>query len=231
MSDFETALAEMRQALYRAPRPLEDDHGSLQEAPSTLSPHTTDTDLPTRFARELESLRGSVIDVPNAEQAAFAIAELARSLELRSVAIGESLRIDLTQIVQKLREYGIDVFSVARVPEERRAELRVKLAECSAGLVEADCAVAASGTLVFVPTPERPRSLSLVPPVSIVLLEADRIVPDLAAVVSVLGSDAMRANPVAFVTGPSRTADIEKRIVLGAHGPKALYVVMVRSLG
>ena len=108
-------------------------------------------------------------------------------------------------------------------------QLRERLARCDLAVVEADYAISATGTLVVVATPERPGSLTLLPPANILLVEAARILPDMAAVVSALGPDTIREHRVAFITGPSRTADIEKMIVLGVHGPKDLYAAAVWS--
>ena len=91
-------------------------------------------------------------------------------------------------------------------------------------MVEADYAIAATGTLAMLATPERPGSLTLLPPVNVILVNADRIVPDLAAVIAAIGPAAIATHRLALITGPSRTADIEKRIVIGVHGPREIHV-------
>jgi L-lactate dehydrogenase complex protein LldG len=94
-------------------------------------------------------------------------------------------------------------------------------------VVEADYAIAATGTLVVVATPRRPGSLTLLPPANVILVDAARVLPDIAAVLNALGPAMIQEHRVAFITGPSRTADIEKMIVLGVHGPKDLYAAVV----
>ena len=73
----------------------------------------------------------------------------------------------------------------------------------------------------------RPSSLTLLPPASIVILRVDRMKPDLASGLAAIGPEALEAHRMTLITGPSRTADIEKRIVMGVHGPKSLDVIVV----
>ena len=94
------------------------------------------------------------------------------------------------------------------------------------GIAEAHCAIAATGTLAVIATEHRPAALTLLPPASLIIVDIDRILPDLAAALAMIGPDLIGSHRVSLITGPSRTADIEKRIVLGVHGPKALYVLV-----
>lgn len=93
------------------------------------------------------------------------------------------------------------------------------------GLTGAQWAIAETGTLVLDMAQERHRFASLLPPVHVALLPASRILCDLGEALRTLGQPL--PNTVTFVTGPSRTADIELQLVVGVHGPKQLHVVVV----
>lgn len=96
----------------------------------------------------------------------------------------------------------------------------------------ADAAVAETGTLVLFSGPDNPTTLNFLPDVHIILVEAADVVGDLEAVWA-----SMRAHlgvgvlprTVNLVTGPSRSADIEQTLLLGAHGPRSLHVMMIGS--
>jgi L-lactate dehydrogenase complex protein LldG len=111
--------------------------------------------------------------------------------------------------------------------DSARATYREHLANCDLGIAEAEAGIAATGTLAVVGAPNRPNSLTLLPPTNLIIINADRMWPDLAAAVSAIGAATFTSKRVALITGPSRTADIEKMIVLGVHGPKKLYALMV----
>ncbi len=105
---------------------------------------------------------------------------------------------------------------------------RAALLEADAGLTTAQLAVAETGTLVLVGDEERHRLVGLLPPLHVVLLRRDRILPTLGAALAALHREdpAAMSRVTTFVTGPSRTADIELQLVLGVHGPRALHVVL-----
>lgn len=97
----------------------------------------------------------------------------------------------------------------------------------AAGITGAFAAVAETGTLMLVSGPESPTRNNFLPDTHIVVLRANEVVACYED-----GWDRLRAagampRTVNFITGPSRTGDIEQRLVLGAHGPRRLHIVLV----
>jgi len=89
-----------------------------------------------------------------------------------------------------------------------------------------DCLVAQTGSIFVSTRSAGGRALSIWPPVHLVIARRDQIVPDLPAAFALLRDRYGGRWPSALclITGPSRTSDIEKTLVLGAHGPKRLAV-------
>lgn len=104
------------------------------------------------------------------------------------------------------------------------------------GAVDADlvgvtgcfCAIAETGTLMMCSSPDSPATVSLLPETHIAIVEASRIVPCMEDAWN-LARHELGGLPraVNFISGPSRTGDIELTIVLGAHGPYRVHLVLV----
>jgi L-lactate dehydrogenase complex protein LldG len=99
-----------------------------------------------------------------------------------------------------------------------------------AAVSHAFAAVAETGTLVLASGPDNPTTLNFLPDVHIVVVSASDVVCDFEAVMARLRSSfGFGAMPraVNMITGPSRSADIEQTLILGAHGPRKLHVIVV----
>jgi L-lactate dehydrogenase complex protein LldG len=104
---------------------------------------------------------------------------------------------------------------------------REDAARAGLGVTSAVLGVASTGSVLIGSGPDSPRAASILPEIHLVLLPAERLVPGLEeALETVAALAATRSNPF-LVTGPSRTSDIEMEMVLGAHGPRALHVLLV----
>lgn len=100
-------------------------------------------------------------------------------------------------------------------------------ADVDAGFTDVRCGIAHTGTLVLWPTPEQPRSQSLVPPVHICLFDASKMYDDFHhAMQGEKMAEGMPTN-VVLVSGPSKTADIQLTLAYGAHGPRDMVVLAV----
>jgi len=96
------------------------------------------------------------------------------------------------------------------------------------GVSTAQAAIAETGTLVLDSACERHRLVSLVPPVHIAIVNASSIVETLGDALTLLQKKEI-SPAITFITGPSRTADIELTLAIGVHGPQQLYVIVDES--
>lgn len=110
---------------------------------------------------------------------------------------------------------------------------RDRLMQADVGVTGAQWGVAETGTLVLASADEHHRLASLLPALHVVVLPVRALLGTLAEAFAALRSatGGPAARTITFVTGPSRTADIELTLVVGVHGPKALHVLLVRDDG
>jgi len=98
------------------------------------------------------------------------------------------------------------------------------------GVTGAFAAIAETGTLVFASGPDTPSTVSLLPETHVAILDARRIVAHMEdAWAHVRAEFGQLPRAINFVSGPSRTADIDQTIVLGAHGPYRVHIVLVHA--
>ena len=100
------------------------------------------------------------------------------------------------------------------------------LESCDAGLTQCDALVAQTGSVLVTSRSAGGRALSVLPPHHVVLARREQLVRDLPEAFALLKQRYEGNYPsfISFITGPSRTGDIERILVLGAHGPKKLTI-------
>ncbi len=94
------------------------------------------------------------------------------------------------------------------------------MAQCDLGITEADFLLPETGTVVLRSSASKPRAVSLLPPTHLVIASPQAFRPDLQQVFA----EAKKDPYLVFISGASRTGDIEMVSTLGVHGPKNLYV-------
>lgn len=101
-----------------------------------------------------------------------------------------------------------------------------ELEKCDVGISECDALIAQTGTVLVTSKTAGGRALSCLPPHHVVLARRDQLVADLPAALALVKQRYAGDFPsmISFITGPSRTGDIERILVLGAHGPKKLTI-------
>ncbi|HXL11988.1 MAG TPA: lactate utilization protein [Gemmatimonadales bacterium] len=103
---------------------------------------------------------------------------------------------------------------------------RDDLFACDAGVTTAQWGIAETGTLVLESARERSRLLSLVPPIHVALLSTRCICESLG---DALARVSTSSHAITFITGPSRTSDIELTLVVGVHGPQTVHVLLMEE--
>ena len=126
-----------------------------------------------------------------------------------------------------LVECGITRLPGVRTGIVDREELRTVCANVDVGITSADYALADTGTLVMLASPQEARLISLLPPAHIAVVPRDRILTGLDELFTTLPEPAGASSSMVLITGPSRTADIEQILVRGVHGPGQITVVIV----
>ena len=178
----------------------------------------------------------NVARVASAEDAGRYVLGVARDLEARSAvhslhpAVRDALRAD------PFLGTGIELTPVSvdrdddSVEEESRARLRAAMASADLGITGVNYAIAETGTCVIVPTAGASRLVSLLPPVVIALVERGQVLPSLDELFTLRRRDFVNGDLgsyMSLVTGPSRTADIEYKLVTGVHGPGEVHMVLI----
>ena len=116
----------------------------------------------------------------------------------------------------------------------QRDHFRAAVAASYVGVTSADYCVADSATLVMKTRPGQARSVSLVPSIHVAVIQAHRIIADLGELFALLTRDPDQSaegltNCLTFISGPSKTADIEAHMVHGAHGPRELHLLILKG--
>ena len=111
--------------------------------------------------------------------------------------------------------------------DESRTARLAALASIQIGITGALAGIAESGTVAVVSGQGRSRLASLLPPVHVAVLRAERLYPSLDAFFAAHPDVADEGSNLVLITGPSRTADIEMTLTRGVHGPGEVHVVLV----
>ncbi|NOY12674.1 MAG: lactate utilization protein [Deltaproteobacteria bacterium] len=172
-------------------------------------------DLPTMFCAAAEAAGAVLVECKSSAEAAARIAELADGAVLLPV----SASCERAQLAEQLQAAGVSLSAVDRT----------QAAAAAAGVTSACFAIADTGTLVLESTAEDVRLASTLPARHFVLLDRRKIVADGLAAVEPLRRmhQQQPRNYIAYITGPSRTADIERVLTIGVHGPKQLYILLL----
>ena len=178
-----------------------------------------------------------VISCEDINSVTAAIVDLVRSKDpewghKKSVVAWQHPLIENLNLPAALSQQDVDLFFTdAKDSEEKN--LRQHVIDSYIGITAADFCMADTATLVMRTRAGQARSVSLVPAIHVAVIELNQIIADLKELYALLKWDPQAkeeglTNCMTFISGPSKTADIEATMVHGAHGPREVHVFVIK---
>ncbi len=204
----ENILKRIRQALVKeTPMPF-----PLREVPEPVV-HPLKQEIEVEFAERFAELEGKFIYCINRQELAFQLGSLIRKQDWQKVYCVEPSLQDLVSPAAGDRLNGSD------------------LANTDVSVTGCEYLVARTGTIVLSSAQTEGRTASVYAPIHVCIAYTNQIVYDIGDALQALRKQPGDRFPslVSFATGPSRTADIEKTLVVGVHGPKEVYLFLLEA--
>jgi L-lactate dehydrogenase complex protein LldG len=194
---------------------------SAQRTPLSLRPaiyesrqsESTDSEI-EHFLEEIKKLSG-VGQKLSAAEIGSTLKTIVEEQNIQKATAWETPHLRQLGITEILNSLGVELVSLNASKHE--------MALCDLGITEADYLLPETGTLVLRSSAEKPRAVSLLPRVHLAIVRPEMLRLDMHQVFA----EAKASHYLVFITGASRTADIELTVTLGVHGPKNLYVWMI----
>lgn len=202
----ERVLKRIRKALLKK---SENPYLGLEETP--LYPEMEEP-LEIEFAKQFAAVAGKLVFCDDELELIENLLVLAERDSLRRMYVWES------KLQELLAVYGFPFYCTDM--DFEKAEV---------GITTCEALIARNGSILITNANESGRRLSIFPHVHVVIAFTSQLLPDIKDGLSLIKSKYPEALPsmISLITGPSRTADIEKTLILGAHGPKELYVFLM----
>ena len=161
---------------------------------------------------EIRRLSGHTCRIKSRDELKIALEELIRAESIQKATLWKNTELEELGIAEMLRTWEIQM--IPPLADQRQ------LAECDLGITSADAALPETGTLLLRTLPEQPQLVSLLPRVHLAIFRPAVLCADLHQAFELARNDQHSV----LISGASRTADIEKVLTIGVHGPKVLYV-------
>ncbi len=188
-------------------------HGGVPDLPALPDPQIV-ADPVALFIERARQVGIGIDTAASLQGAAESAAAWCQARRARHALVWETP--DLAPVLDRLRREGLEI-----LPPDAPLDLQ---AQADVGITGAEWGIAETATLALGAGPRQPRLASLLPPVHLAILRADRIISDLHALFARVGA---LPSALTLITGPSRSADIGSVLVLGAHGPTEVTVLLI----
>jgi L-lactate dehydrogenase complex protein LldG len=165
------------------------------------------------------------------EEAIAQIAAVVEEVGASKVALTDHPVLRNLSLADILRQDGVDVVLATTAEFDSRAAMHDAVNQCQLGITGVDYALAETGSCILLPRQGVSRVVSLLPEHHLAVVDASQIVENFEELMALRRSsfleDGTLRSYMSIVTGPSRTGDIEQTIVIGAHGPRQVHMIIV----
>jgi len=229
-------LRRLREALNNTHRLFREDRVALSDMLVTVAPVEGDAEkLAEHFGANLKEVSGTYEIVTDAIEVAGRVTARIRDWlpesreEPIEVLSWAPIELSIEALESQLRDAGVVLVAPPDLHDE---QIRLQTATLDVGITSVDAAFAGTGSILLAAGPGKSRAAALLPLHHIALIPFSRIYPTLEAWMRSLRQRGeletfLRKNgQVAFITGPSKTADIELTLTLGVHGPKQIHAII-----
>lgn len=172
-----------------------------------------------KFKDQLTKVNGHCFLFNDVKDAILEIEKLCENANIKKMVINTQIDIS-KKIYNYLKSNSSILIESIDDLRFRKNTLKEELKDVGLGISCANYLIADTGTVVLISSKDEPRTLSLIPEFHIVLAKADCLVEKVEDALQVINDEVC----ITFITGPSRTADIEKVLITGVHGPKKFFV-------
>jgi len=181
-------------------------------------------DRPAAAAAAVDLIRATAPEFGDQKQVVMWRHPLLASLKLADALAAQNVPLH----VSKIKTNAIDDAST----RQDRERIRETVSAAYLGITSADFCMAETATLVMRTRPGQARSVSLVPSIHLAVITIDRVIADLKELYALLQwspefSGEGLTNCMTFISGPSKTADVEATMVHGAHGPREVHLFVI----
>jgi L-lactate dehydrogenase complex protein LldG len=174
------------------------------------------------FTGNFVAAGGIVVELPTMQTAATYICQIATERHVQALVLQNQTTLAKLALAERLPDVQVHVWH-ADIQLDNWLEIT---SSADMGIVMADAAVAHTGSIVVTSSPDKGRAVSLLPPITIVLIPAQRLYTRMGEVLAGLDETAMPAG-IHFISGPSRSADIENDLTIGVHGPGVVHALLI----
>ncbi len=181
------------------------------------------TDAVGRFAEMLQAAGGHFSRAADDQQAVTKVLQHIERLAVRRVLLGCEPVVERLGLAKLLADRSCEITSASDSVSENG---RNRIFAADIAITGVDYLIAETGTMVMLARPDQPRSASLLPPVHVAIAERSQLLEDLFDLFERLDPKLM-ASCVTLITGPSKTGDIELKLVTGVHGPGEVHVILL----